>query len=416
MRVLERESLSSAADNPLQIRGHVPALDGVRGFAIVMVLLFHITPPGPASTKLGSLTKLLASVSPVGVDLFFVLSGFLITGILLDAKGSRGYFRTFYIRRALRIFPLYYAVLLVTLVVLPMFWPLRSDEGQRLLHDQGWLWLYASNLKAAVAVDWTFSAGWLQFDHFWSLAVEEQFYLVWPVLVLILPRRAMIGVCVLFIVGALGLRGWLYLRDDQTLAFYVFTPCRFDELAVGGLLALVAREPIGVGRLRNVAMVVMGGSGMTLALTWNTDARIFVMGTTLLGLFFGGLLIGVVVSGPGNWVRRAFEFRLMRGLGKYSYGMYVLHPFILAVLRGYLPYKRLGALAHSNAVGVLLFTVLAFVAVLGSGWISWHLYERHFLKLKRFARYGEAKRTPRTAAVISDASVMIGPLGQSEGS
>jgi len=407
MRSPERKSPGARSVNPLQLHHHVPALDGVRGFAILLVLIFHITPPGPATSILGRLTKLLASVSPVGVDLFFVLSGFLITGILLDAKGSPRYFRTFYARRALRIFPLYYGILLVCFVILPLFWPLQSDDSRRLFHDQGWLWLYISNLKAAFTVDWSFSAGLLQFDHFWSLAVEEQFYLVWPVLVLILPRRAMIGLCTLLIIGALGLREWLYLHDDQTLAFYVFTPCRFDQLAIGALLALLARGPIDPARLRNFAIAVMLIAGVTLALTWSTDARIFVLGATLLALFFAALLVVILISAPQNPLRRVFNFSPLRNLGKHSYAMYVLHPILLAILRRYLPAERLGKFTHSSAVGVLLFMALAFLLILASGWVSWHLYERHFLKLKRFVKYAPPCPPSNFATDHQDAALTI---------
>src|SRR5260221_720191 len=258
-------AVESEPDSPLRLRGHMPVLDGVRGLAIVLVLLVHFTPPGQSHTVLGTLTKALASIGNVGVDLFFVLSGFLITGILLDAKGGPHYFRTFYARRSLRIFPLYYGVLFVTFVILPIFYAPRTPDAGRVFHDQGWLWFYVSNIKGGLSeFERPFSAGWIQFDHFWSLAVEEQFYLVWPLLVLLLNRSRMMVLCVLLVIASLGIRYWLYHKNDQTLAFYTMTPCRIDELATGGLIALIARDAGAAARLLKVAPCLLVATGIGL--------------------------------------------------------------------------------------------------------------------------------------------------------
>jgi peptidoglycan/LPS O-acetylase OafA/YrhL len=379
---------TNEVDNPLLLRGHNPALDGLRGLAILMVLFHHATPESPSTTLIGRVSKLLAEYGTVGVDLFFVLSGFLITGILLQAKGGPHYFRTFYARRSLRIFPLYYGVLLVSLVLVPLIWPMTSPGAQRIHHDQAWLWLYTSNIKGSLsAVDRPFTAGWYQFDHFWSLAVEEQFYLVWPVLILIMSRRAMVGVCAVLMAGALALRWWLYQKGDQTNAFYSLTPCRIDELAIGGLLALLGRERIDAAQLRRIAAGVFIVCGAVLVLIWKTDVRAMVIGGTLLAFFFAALIVLVVCGGPMDFVRRAFNFYPMRVIGKYSYAMYVLHPFLLAMLGDYLSYKRLGAMAHSGGLGVFLYVVIALIMTFAAGWLSWNLYEKHFLKLKRFVEY-----------------------------
>ncbi len=378
--------------NPLHLRGHNPALDGLRGLAILMVVFHHATPDSPSTTMIGRASKVLADYGAVGVDLFFVLSGFLITGILLQAKGGPHYFRTFYARRSLRIFPLYYGVLLVSLVLVPMIWPMTTPAGQRIHHDQGWLWLYASNIKGSLStLERPFTAGWYQFDHFWSLAVEEQFYLVWPVLILLISRRAMVGVCAVLMAVALGLRGWLYYKGDQTAAFYSLTPCRIDELAMGGLLALLGRTSINAGHLRKIAGAVFVVCGGVLVLIWKTDARAMIVGGTLLGLFFAALIVLVVCGGPGDWVRGVFNLYPMRVVGKYSYAMYVLHPFLLAALGDYLSYKRLGAMTHSGGLGVFLYIVIALAVTFLAGWLSWNLYEKHFLKLKRFVEYDRPK-------------------------
>ena len=160
-----------------------PRLDGVRGLAILPVMLYHLTFFGAATGAAGEAITFLPSLGWTSVDLFFVLSGFLITGILRRTRGSGHYFRNFYARRALRIFPLYYAVLVFFFVIAPhvrsfgdpaKFWVAGADQ-QTL-----WYWLYLQNLHVA----WTG-----QFDHHflgivWTLCIEEQFYLVWPMLLL----------------------------------------------------------------------------------------------------------------------------------------------------------------------------------------------------------------------------------------
>lgn len=378
--------------NPLLLRGHNPALDGLRGLAILMVVFHHATPDSPSTTIIGRLSKAMADYGAVGVDLFFVLSGFLITGILLQAKGGPHYFRTFYARRSLRIFPLYYGVLFVTLILIPLIWPMTTPDARRIHHDQAWLWLYASNIKGSLStLERPFTARWYQFDHFWSLAVEEQFYLVWPVLILIMNRRAMIGICAVLMAGALALRWWLYLKGDQTAAFYSLTPCRIDELAIGGLLALLGRAPINAAHLRNIAVGIFVVCGGVLVLIWNSDARSMVIGGTLLAFFFAALIVLVVSGGPVDFFRRAFDMYPMRVIGKYSYAMYVLHPFLLAMLGDYLSYRRLGAIAHSGGLGVCLYIVIALAVTFMAGWLSWNLYEKHFLKLKRFVEYDPPK-------------------------
>ena len=178
---------TSGPNEALQAR-QIPALDGLRGIAIAAVMVFHFTLYGPYSN---ALMRGLPAIGPAlhlamagwgGVDLFFVLSGYLITAILLRTKAAPGYFRRFYARRVLRIFPLYYLFLAVGIALSSRLPPAWSAEGSWQL----WLWTYLTNFKIG-------SAGWSSvpraYEHFWSLAVEEQFYLLWPLLVFKLDER-----------------------------------------------------------------------------------------------------------------------------------------------------------------------------------------------------------------------------------
>jgi peptidoglycan/LPS O-acetylase OafA/YrhL len=168
------------------------ALDGLRGFAILMVLFVHFIGDATPHTAVERALVKLANYGIWGVDLFFVLSGFLITGILHDAKSSPHYFRDFYVRRTLRIFPLYYsalALLFGVLPVLPVAYPAGLAESAR---HQAWLWCYVTNVYLARAGAWALP----YVSHFWSLAVEEHFYLLWPIVVLTSTRAALLRICV----------------------------------------------------------------------------------------------------------------------------------------------------------------------------------------------------------------------------
>ena len=165
---------------------HCLALDGVRGFAILAVTIYRICKElAPNSHPVVAFIQRITSPGMRGVDLFFVLSGFLITGILLYSKGRPNYFRNFMVRRALRIFPLYFLSLFLGLWIIPSVFSTHVFDMPRA--EQFYLWTYTSNIRMSWLNGWCFGP----FDHFWSLAVEEHFYLVWPAVVLFLSVRGL---------------------------------------------------------------------------------------------------------------------------------------------------------------------------------------------------------------------------------
>src|SRR3954453_1423116 len=193
---------SSAVELP---RGHIPALDAIRGLAIVVVTLYRIGGggDGPASA-IGH--SWLMALGQRGVDLFFVLSGFLITGILFDAKGKEHYFRNFYVRRSLRIFPLYYAALLAAVVILPLISVSYASAFRPAVDAQAWLWLYGANVLQAVRGAWCLGP----LNHFWSRGSEEHFYLAWPAVIYFSSRRAGMRICGgLFTLSIIARAAWL---------------------------------------------------------------------------------------------------------------------------------------------------------------------------------------------------------------
>ncbi len=363
-----------------QAHDRIPELDGLRGLAALLVVAYHFVPeeaPGALSVWKW------AHFGWVGVDLFFVLSGFLITRILLRSRGTPHYFRNFYARRTLRIFPLYYGVLLVTLVVIPSTVRIAGLDGVRA--HQAWLWLYASNFGTIVR-----GIEWHGFSHFWSLAVEEHFYLVWPALVLWLNPRGLARACVGLVAGAFLTRVLILAFGGGTHACYFLTPCRIDTLATGALLALAVchREATqAVGRLAPwVAPIALGLIVVMLAVrgdpTYETTP-VAAFGFTLLALFWGSVLALALTSRPDAVLPRVFRSGTLCFFGKYSYSLYVFNRLLTApvgalappaVLSAYLG-PDLGIVAHL-AVGVVLNVAIAVA--------SWHLFEVHFLRLKRY--------------------------------
>jgi len=360
-------------------RKQIPALDGIRGVAIIWVVLHNATamPMAPSSRWLHVL-PLVAHHGWIGVQLFFALSGFLITGGLLDTRGSAHYFRNFYAKRALRILPLYYTVLLVLLVLMPLLWspppPYSSDH-------QAPLWLFTAN--------WTQSVPY-GFAHFWSLAVEEQFYLIWPLLVVGLAPRRLLRACLWIAAGALLLRCGLAAAGASTWTLYSNTACRMDALALGGAGACLVRIPALAETLRTRLPLVGAASlglfvvGLPLTQLYNRDSLSgATYGYTFLALSsaafvtWAAMLEGRAGFGVGSLLSSA----PLRSCGRYSYGMYVFHNLLHKLLGEPWLTRTFGKLPLLPVVFLYAAAVLLVTYLLALG--SYHLLEKPFLRLKR---------------------------------
>jgi peptidoglycan/LPS O-acetylase OafA/YrhL len=367
---------------------HIPALDGLRGLAIVLVLLFHFVPLGGGTTTIGWVTKCFAALGWCGVDLFFVLSGFLITGILFDAKGSEHYFRNFYMRRVLRIFPLYFGVLILIFMIIPLWRPMTSYDDQRLVANQQWLWLYAANIPPAMTNNWPLSSNWVRLSHFWSLAVEEHFYLVWPAVVFLYSRKTLMKICAALMVAGLICRTLAYFYINH-LAAYALTPCRMDELALGALIGLASKGAGGIKELVRGAKWVAGISAIALAIIWSRqkESLNYTLSMSVVSIFFGAVL---VLGVNGQIAGKLFSNPVMRFFGKYSYGIYVFHWMLAPFFNEVFGYEKLIRMTGSRVAGVGLSTAIAITISTAVGMLSWHLFEKHMLKLKRYFEYGES--------------------------
>jgi peptidoglycan/LPS O-acetylase OafA/YrhL len=369
-----------------RLRGHIRGLDAIRGAAIVAVLAVHFV--GNSHNPIGPVERAVVhacTFGMYGVDLFFVLSGFLITGILVDSKPKADYFRGFYKRRALRIFPLYYAVLAVLFGVLPFFVHVPSLVD--LDKHQAWAWLYAINiydtLQHRLAMPYI--------DQFWSLCVEEHFYFVWPLIVWLCPRKTLERVTLAIALLALAARVAGAATHVSDTALYVLTPFRLDGLGLGAYLAVRARRDreglVDVGRaapyLASAGVAVIIATTM-VAHRWRaTTDVLFAARESAYVLLCAALLIAAVTSPPGAVIRRVFDSATLRFFGKYSYGLYVYHHFISYYLATHDTYDALGAAVGSHPLSVAILTAAGVGVSIAVSLVSFHAFEQPFLRLGR---------------------------------
>lgn len=380
MAVRGVQPLSGDISNPVAAQwthAHVPALDGVRAAAILLVIPHNVDVFSNVGGWLWPLA-MFAHVGWIGVHLFFVLSGFLITGNLLDSQKADNYYSAFFARRILRIFPLYYGALLVGVYLIPLFHD-YALTAQAASVNQVWFWTFLSNWAMP------FGKELHGFSHFWSLGVEEQFYLVWPFVVHRLAPRRLIKVCAVLVLLALVIRTAMLMRGASFEMVYMFTFCRIDSLAFGAAMAAAIRIPqwrsalvrrrtqlLGVG-------VILAAIGALCSHLYDAfDHVTLTLGYFLLNFFFGALILACAIDHASNRsgvLRSMLSTDVLRSVGKYSYGMYVLHvPIAFAI--SYAPFHRFGAAAP------VLYTLVIVLVTYFAAALSFHLYEKHFLKLK----------------------------------
>jgi peptidoglycan/LPS O-acetylase OafA/YrhL len=362
---------------------YFPALDGLRALAFLMVFAQHYLkmPWGWA-----------------GVDIFFVLSGFLITGILFDTRDAPHRVKNFYVRRTLRIFPLYYGLMLLLVLLWPVFrwnwykawlvWPAYLGNFAPYHHDtDGTSALHF--VAYAVLVSRVWPTVELHFGHFWSLCVEEQFYLVWPWIVFrVRDRRRLICLCIAVVLAGPLLRILgshhlpQYMIDQEVL--YRATPFRIDALLLGGLIALLRRGPFARALLAAArASFTLLSAALLLWLALNPAARQgtihyvypawrLTWGLTFIDLYSACLILMAIESGSMTF--RIFNLKPLRWLGRISYGAYVFHDILhvplLNLVQRYTSYSRMPT------------AVLALVATLLMAWASFRWFESPFIRLK----------------------------------
>jgi peptidoglycan/LPS O-acetylase OafA/YrhL len=385
----------------------VPIFDGLRGGMLILILFVHFRSleeptPGHWAEQIWHFTLDMAVFT---LDTFFVLSGFLITRILLDSKHSPSFFRTFYVRRVLRIFPVYYAFLVIYFLILPNLaaWAaeLRIAPLQHVFY-----WSHLTNIAAGLN-DWLnpemARSGYpFQYSttHLWSLAVEEQFYALWPLAVYLCTTATFKRVCLACIVAAPVCRIlFVATLGAESNAAYVMTPARMDGLAIGSLLAVCARTPEGLSPFVRWAWPVGAiGAAVLTALFFYEGGHINLEETVLfhtLGLTASVYVAAAIVTlslvarERGVWHRITTSWPLSQA-GKFSYAAYIIHLPLRYSLQwsGVLhrPARNSGLAAELAYSSTMIVLSLALAAVI------WHVFEKHFLNLRRLVPYGLRRR------------------------
>lgn len=359
----------------------IPQLDAVRGIAILIVI-FHNSLYKFPSLPLQS----LFSYGWMGVDLFFVLSGFLITGILVDTKHSEGYFKNFYARRCLRIWPLYYAVLFFMFVIVPF---LRPSIGSSVIARSSPWWAYPFFLQNFLVYDSTGATGPLGVT--WSVAIEEQFYVVWAVVVRCCSHAQLRRIAATVICLSPVLRLYLSLHHVD---LYSNVFCRLDGLMAGGLLAIVVRSntflPAKFLKAASLSLFI------ALPVAFMTEAFHARWITFSLSAVASAAFVYLSLFATQKWFRVMLTQRWLVYTGTISYGLYLLHkiPFDLAQS------------VHLDRHPVLAL-VTGFAASYAIAMLSWNVLKKPFLRLKRFFK--------SRAGRLGDADSQLVPVPHTSG-
>jgi peptidoglycan/LPS O-acetylase OafA/YrhL len=351
------------------IRQRIEGIDGLRAIAVTGVFLFHESVPG---MQLGW----------AGVELFYVISGFLITRILLRSREGPSYLRTFYLRRGLRILPIYWLAMIVAFAIA------AATMGTGALGYFPFYFLYAQNYYPQVAT--AFAAGIPDLAHTWTLAIEEQFYWLWPLALLAFTGRRLLALVALLFVSAPLARLLLLLWTDNPFTMIATLPSQADGLAAGAALAVLVHQGIHETVLRRLglAAVLIGAvstaalvlhSGLeTFALTasWASDPVNVLLLSSLALLFVGLVALTLTSTGP---LVRVLSLAPLRWSGTISYGLYLYDPFaILTVRVG----SHLVGFDDASGAGRIMTAAAHFAVVYAFALVSWRYIEAPLIRLK----------------------------------
>ena len=376
---------------PATERLRIPELDGIRGLAILLVLVWHYfaVVANPAEGTLLWFAKVASRLTWSGVDLFFVLSGFLLGGILLENRESPDYFKAFYARRAARIFPIYYVVIFAFAVLNGLALG-QENAGIRHMFDRPMpLWSYLTfTQNFTMASAGTLGATALSVT--WSLAVEEQFYLFLPLLIRFVPLRWLRTVLVLLVLAAPVFRALLWSEAKPSLPSLVMVPARGDSLLLGVLVAVAFRNPgfanafaryraaLGCAFLVSFAGVV----AWTIYAPFVPPIVSRLAGHSWIAVFYGMLIVWVTAR-PSGALGAVMRFPALRALGVISYAVYLFHiPVIAAVFAWYR-----GQPPSLRGIGDVTLVLASLGITLGLAMLSWYVLERPLLRIGQRVKY-----------------------------
>ncbi len=335
-------------------------LDGIRGIAILLVLSVHLF-----GVEFGW----------IGVDLFFVLSGFLIGNILLQTKNDPSYFKNFYFRRILRIFPLYYLVLLCIYLPYYLFnfsFPYFQNRWSYFVYGQNFDYVFNTR-----------PSGMFCLIHFWSLAVEEHFYFILPFLVYFLPKKKLNIALSLLIVSSIASRIYYFKIGNYNMASYYLTFCRIDALCIGALLA-ANFEKMTYFLYKNTIFYTLGAIVFLLFCFGlrSEFVQFATLGLSILDIFFAVFILKSFDE--DFFIKKYISSSFFAWFGKYAYGIYIFHWIFHALLKTYFE----ESLSHYSALPTwcikLFFAMSSLTLTLISSYFSFHYFEKYFLKMKEY--------------------------------
>ena len=351
-----------------RIRQRIEGIDGLRAIAVTGVFLFHESAPG-------------AQLGWAGVELFYVISGFLITGGLLRSRGGPNFLRTFYLRRGLRILPIYWLALLLGVIVS------TARLGAAAVGFVPVYFLYVQNYYPQASSG--FTEGLRVLDHTWTLAIEEQFYWLWPLALLVFSGKRLLGLVVVLFVSAPFIRILLLSSTGNPSVVIATLPSQADGLAAGAALAIVIDRGVSLAVLRRAGLVAfLLGAGSTAALIVRSGLDAFGLGTpwatdpvnafllsSLAVLFAGIVTMTVTSTGP---LARVLSLPPLRWSGKISYGLYLYAPFAIVAVH---VVARILGLDETRGNPVLIAAAHLVVGYLFAV-VSWRYLEAPLARLK----------------------------------
>ncbi|HKW64837.1 MAG TPA: acyltransferase [Candidatus Acidoferrum sp.] len=385
--------MPTASNSGARPDARIPELDGLRGFAILIVVLVHYAySPDTSGPPLLVHIRNLFSFGWTGVDLFFVLSGFLIGGILLNAKSSTNYFKTFYVRRFYRIIPIYYLWTLGFIALVAFGGKfLRAHTHSGVLPPLGFdvfqHFLFLQNVFLPKQV--TLASWW--FGVTWSLAVEEQFYLVAPILIRFLNVTRLRILLLLVVLVAPVLRTFFYLRERFPSGhYYTLMPCRADSLALGVLAVLLwqddrVRALLSVHKTRLSLLLATLFAGMIVLWVWFPSpfgGLTATIGLSWVAMFYVVVLLFVLLN-PAGLIARFTRLRPLRELGRVSYCVYLIH-----VAVAYIVFNLISRTTpHLTDFKSLGLTIVCAVVTYMTARLSWTYFEGPLVQIGHHTRY-----------------------------
>ena len=336
----------------------IPELDGLRGIAVILVVVAHyISTFFPGHTFFG--------YADLGVDIFFVLSGFLIGGIILDEVGEPGFLASFYIRRAARILPIYWAVVAASLLIENFFWAQPWIKLDHLLSP----WVYLTFTTNIAFTQMPRPHGALLVPT-WTLAVEEQFYLCAPLFMMAIPKRWLLSWLVAICLTAIALR---HVFESNQAIVQLNLPCRMDSLAIGVSAALLARRH----DLTKKILPLLGIAAVALGAIWPlsqiSPSLAELLAPTMVSVAMSAIMLSAI---NGADFARYLRIGWLRFVGAISYGLYLIHQPVLILLTGLL----LGAQITNQGASHIPVAILAAVVSFGFATLSWQYFERPIIR------------------------------------